>query len=98
MDTRVAPLSDLEAKFKNKTALVGVIGLGYVGLPICVAACEVGFRVLGLDVDAANPQVTWSVAVQRASGAFVTYWITVTNTTNVPVNFEGRYEVLGRWT
>ena len=39
-----------------------------------------------------------NVAVQRASGAFITYWITVTNTTNVPVAFEGRYEVLGRWT
>jgi hypothetical protein len=48
-------------------------------------------------VDTAHPQLTWSVAVQRAAGAFITYWITVTNATNVPVNFEARYEVLGRW-
>jgi len=56
MDTRVAPLSELQGKFKSKTALVGVIGLGYVGLPICVAACEVGFKVLGLDIDPAKPE------------------------------------------
>ncbi len=54
MNIRVAPLSELEGKLKSKTALVGVIGLGYVGLPICVAACEVGFKVLGLDIDTAK--------------------------------------------
>jgi UDP-N-acetyl-D-glucosamine dehydrogenase len=47
-------LSELQGRFKAKTALVGVIGLGYVGLPICVAACEAGFKVLGLDIDAAK--------------------------------------------
>ena len=55
MDTRVAPLSDLQGRFKTKTALIGVIGLGYVGLPICVAASEVGLKVLGFDVDAGKP-------------------------------------------
>jgi UDP-N-acetyl-D-glucosamine dehydrogenase len=54
MDTRVTPLGELQEKFKSKTALVGVVGLGYVGLPICVAACEVGLKVLGLDVDTAK--------------------------------------------
>ena len=54
MDTRVTPLGELQEKFKSKTALVGVVGLGYVGLPICVAACEVGLNVLGLDVDTAK--------------------------------------------
>src|SRR5690348_8472928 len=53
MDTRVGP-SELLTRLKNKTAVVGVIGLGYVGLPICVAACEVGFKVLGLDIDSAK--------------------------------------------
>jgi hypothetical protein len=59
---------------------------------------QIFWTVMPTTVDTANPQLIWRVAVQRASGAFVTYWITVTNTTNVPVNFEGRYEVLGRWT
>src|SRR5215212_4933159 len=30
---------------------VGVIGLGYVGLPLAVAFCEVGHEVIGVDVD-----------------------------------------------
>ena len=58
---------------------------------------QVAWTVMPTTVDAANPQLTWSVAVQRTSGSFITYWITVTNSTNLPVNFEGRYEVLGRW-
>lgn len=39
-------------KIKNKQALVGIIGLGYVGLPLVLRFCEVGFRVLGFDTDA----------------------------------------------
>ena len=54
MHIHALPLGQLQAKFKSKTALVGVVGLGYVGLPICVAACEVGFKVLGLDIDTAK--------------------------------------------
>jgi hypothetical protein len=41
-------------------------------------------------------ELTWDVAIERASGNFLTYWITVTNLTPVPVTFEGRYCVLGR--
>ena len=32
-------------------ATIGVIGLGYVGLPLAQALCEVGFKVIGFDVD-----------------------------------------------
>jgi len=38
-------------KIKNKQALVGIIGLGYVGLPLVLRFCHVGFRVLGFDTD-----------------------------------------------
>ncbi len=38
-------------KFKTRQALVGVIGLGYVGLPLVLRFLEVGFRVLGFDTD-----------------------------------------------
>ena len=41
-------------------------------------------------------ELTWDVAIERASGNYLTYWITVTNLTNQPVTFEGRYCVLGR--
>jgi photosystem II stability/assembly factor-like uncharacterized protein len=42
-------------------------------------------------------QLTWSVAVERASAEFVTYWITVQNLTAATVNFEGRFEILSRY-
>jgi UDP-N-acetyl-D-glucosamine dehydrogenase len=42
---------DLLTKIKNRQALVGIIGLGYVGLPLVLRFCEVGFPVLGFDTD-----------------------------------------------
>jgi len=42
------------AKFKNKTAVIGILGLGYVGLPLMLRYSAVGFRVLGIDIDAAK--------------------------------------------
>jgi len=42
----------LEAKIRDRSATVGVIGLGYVGLPVAHAFTCAGFRVLGFDTDA----------------------------------------------
>ena len=39
------------ARFKSKTATIGVIGLGYVGLPLALLFSEEGFRVTGFDID-----------------------------------------------
>lgn len=36
---------------KNKSAIIGVIGLGYVGLPLAAACARVGFKTIGFDVD-----------------------------------------------
>ena len=38
-------------KIRQKEALIGIIGMGYVGLPLVLRFCEEGFRVLGFDVD-----------------------------------------------
>jgi len=38
-------------KILQKEVTVGVIGLGYVGLPLVLRFCEEGFRILGFDVD-----------------------------------------------
>ncbi len=43
--------SRLHDKIKNKTARVGVLGLGYVGLPLAVEFAKAGFEVLGIDVN-----------------------------------------------
>lgn len=37
-------------KINDKTAVVGIVGLGYVGLPMAVAVARKGFKVLGVDV------------------------------------------------
>ena len=38
------------AKIHDRTAVVGVIGLGYVGLPLAMEFARAGFRVIGYDV------------------------------------------------
>jgi len=40
----------LKEKIINKTAVIGVIGLGYVGLPLAVEKAKAGFRVIGFDI------------------------------------------------
>src|SRR5258706_13609422 len=39
-------------RLSDRTARVGIIGLGYVGLPLAVAFAEAGYNVTGLDVSA----------------------------------------------
>ncbi len=42
--------SVLEEKIRNRTAHAGIVGLGYVGLPLAVEFGKAGFRVTGIDV------------------------------------------------
>src|SRR5262249_26569155 len=46
----VSVAQELQSKIKNKTAKVGVVGLGYVGLPLAVEFAKAGFHVTGIDV------------------------------------------------
>ncbi len=46
--------ADLLSRIESHDAVVGIVGLGYVGLPLSVAFAEAGFRTIGLDV---NPTV-----------------------------------------
>ncbi len=39
-------------KIKDKSAVVGIIGLGYVGLPLAIHFGQKGFRIIGFDIDA----------------------------------------------
>ena len=48
-------LSVFTGKITAKTAVVGVLGLGYVGLPLALVFEEAGFPVIGFDVDPAKP-------------------------------------------
>ncbi len=44
-------VEDLVIKFAEKTATVAVVGLGYVGQPLALRYAEVGYKVLGLDIE-----------------------------------------------
>jgi len=46
--------TNLIERIKNKSAIIGIVGLGYVGLPLVLRYMEVGFKVLGIDVDKAK--------------------------------------------
>ena len=45
---------DLKDKIRNRQARIGIIGLGYVGLPLAVEFAKAGFEVTGFDVDVAK--------------------------------------------
>lgn len=49
--TETSASERLHARIKDRTAIVGVIGLGYVGLPLINAFIDAGFSCLGFDVD-----------------------------------------------
>jgi UDP-N-acetyl-D-glucosamine dehydrogenase len=55
----------LITKFNDKSAVIGVIGLGYVGLPLVLRFAETGYRVLGFDIDAAK------VETLNAGGSYI---------------------------
>lgn len=44
----------LIGKLRNKTAKIGIVGLGYVGQPLCLRYAEAGCSVLGFDVSKAK--------------------------------------------
>src|SRR5262249_41744987 len=46
----IATLEALKQKIESKTARMGIVGLGYVGLPLAVELANAGFAVTGIDV------------------------------------------------
>jgi UDP-N-acetyl-D-glucosamine dehydrogenase len=43
--------NQLIEKLNNKTAVIGILGLGYVGLPLMIRYAEIGYKVIGIDID-----------------------------------------------
>jgi hypothetical protein len=57
-------------------------------------AWDVAWTVVPTSPAPGQPQVEWSVAVERATDTSVTYYVTITNLTSGDVGIEGRYAIL----
>jgi UDP-N-acetyl-D-glucosamine dehydrogenase len=60
-----SPSETVSRLLAERRALIGIVGLGYVGLPLALAALRAGFPVLGFDVDPGRV-----AALNRGEGAF----------------------------
>ena len=60
-------VSTFTAKLGRRKAVVGVLGLGYVGLPLALRFAEAGLKVVGFDIDAQK------VAKLRAGRSYINY-------------------------
>jgi UDP-N-acetyl-D-glucosamine dehydrogenase len=47
----------LEYLLKNRKAILGVVGLGYVGLPLAVEKAKAGYRTIGFDIQKAKVEM-----------------------------------------
>jgi UDP-N-acetyl-D-glucosamine dehydrogenase len=59
------PLAELKHKMETREARIGIIGMGYVGLPLALLFSDERFRVTGFDIE---PQ---QVAALNAGGSFI---------------------------
>lgn len=48
---RTATTNNLINKIQDKSAVIGIYGLGYVGLPLAIRYAECGYKVIGFDID-----------------------------------------------
>ncbi len=65
--------TQLKTKIADKSALVGIVGLGYVGLPLARAFIDAGYRILGFDADLAK--VEQLLAGQSYIGHLPSEWV-----------------------
>ena len=65
VQTRTATMEELQARIQARTAKVGIIGLGYVGLPLALLFNEQRFPVTGFDIDSQK------VKTLNADGSYI---------------------------
>jgi UDP-N-acetyl-D-glucosamine dehydrogenase len=53
-EQKMAYLQHLTEKLHDRSAVIGIVGLGYVGLPLTLRYAAVGYRVIGIDIDASK--------------------------------------------
>jgi UDP-N-acetyl-D-glucosamine dehydrogenase len=50
-------MNSIKEKLLNKTAILGVVGLGYVGLPLAVEKAKAGYKTIGFDIQEAKVEM-----------------------------------------
>ena len=83
----------LEQAIREKSAKVGVVGLGYVGLPLIRAFVAAGYRTMGFDVD--QGKVDRLLAGQSYIGHIPSEWIAEC-IGQQDVRADGRHAAAGR--
>src|SRR6185436_7428007 len=82
--TKLSPTgARLAHALRQKTATVGVIGLGYVGLPLANLFHQKGFRVVGFDID------TRKVDALKAGKSYIGH---IPDSRVTELNADGRFE------
>ncbi|HEY1798255.1 MAG TPA: nucleotide sugar dehydrogenase [Stellaceae bacterium] len=81
--SRAVDIDALAARFRACNARIGVIGLGYVGLPLARAAAQRGFHALGVDIDRTK------VDLLNAGGSYINH---ITAESVAAVRATGRFE------
>ncbi len=71
----------LRQKFEDRSAIIGVVGLGYAGLPGALAFAEAGFRVRGVDINSER------VRILGDGGSYLS---------DIPAEVIGRHRADGR--
>jgi len=66
-------MKKLAKKIADKSALVGIVGLGYVGLPLARAFIDAGYRILGFDLD--HSKVEKLLAGESYIGHLSSEWV-----------------------
>ncbi len=64
-DAAATTIAEWVARIDGRTAKIGIVGMGYVGLPLTLLLSEDGFRVTGFDIDEAK------VATLNAGGSYI---------------------------
>src|SRR6202012_1098450 len=65
MNAPIESRDDLNSRIADRPARIGILGMGYVGLPLALLFSEQGFPVTGFDIDAVK------VSTLNAGGSYI---------------------------
>ena len=70
-------IDKLRRRIQNRESKIGIIGLGYVGLPLSIRFSEEGFKTVGFDIDEEKVNLLNSGGLREKLRLFVSHTISV---------------------